>query len=149
MSRPKRSWVSTLRASHSAKVPWLRRPVRSSVWASISIARYASALRTAMDACAAKSWTSSKSSSSKRSSVPRRSSDTTPRTPVPAAERHADQAALDVAGRRELVDPGIRQLVEDELGLAVGEDPGRQALLAGLPRLDVLVGVNAAGHERA
>ena len=52
----------TLRSSHSRNVPWLSRPVRSSVRARISTAWKTSAFWSAIETCAANSWTSSNSS---------------------------------------------------------------------------------------
>ena len=45
-------------------------------------------------------------------------------------------------------DPSVGQFVDDELRLAVGDDPGREAFLAGQPLLEVLVGVDALGGQR-
>jgi len=63
-------------------------------------------------------------------------------------ERHHDDAALDRAGRREVVDSLVGRLVLDEDGLVVVHDPGRDPGLPGLPRREVLLGVRAAGGER-
>ena len=73
---------------------------------------------------------------------------------VAAAERDADQAAVDEPGVAELEDPRVVPLVEHEGRLVVGDDPGREALLAGQPRLHVLGGVDrpwrsAAGAGRS
>ena len=56
----------TIRSSHSSKVPWLSRPVRPSVRARISTAWKTSAFWSAIETCAANSWTSSNSSNEKR-----------------------------------------------------------------------------------
>ena len=61
---------------------------------------------------------------------------------------HDDQAAVDGAGRPEVVDPLVGPLVLDEHRLVVLDDPGRDAGLARLPRQQVVVGVHAAGGQR-
>ena len=65
MIRPNGVPSRALRSSYSSNVPWLSRPVRSSVWARISTARKTSAFWSAIDTCAANSWTSSNSSAEK------------------------------------------------------------------------------------
>ena len=80
----------TLRSSHSWNVPWLSRPVRSSVRARISTAWKTSAFWSAIETCAANSWTSSNSSA--ENVLP---------TPEPLDRQHADRAAAArAAGRR-------------------------------------------------
>ena len=71
----------TLRSSHSWNVPWLNSPVRSSVRARISTAWKTSAFWSAIDTCAAKSWTSSNSSAEKVLPTPSRSMVRTPIAP--------------------------------------------------------------------
>ena len=66
-----------------------------------------------------------------------------------AAQRDDDEAAVD--RRRvvaEVVDPRVVPLVADEDRLVVLDDPGRDAGLARLPRLEVVGGVDAAGGQR-
>ena len=66
---------------------------------------------------------------------------------VPVAQRDADDAAVDGAIAPEVVDPRVVRLVLDELRLVVVDDPWRDALLAGLPRLEVLGGVDALAES--
>ncbi len=70
-----------LRSSHSWNVPWLSRPVRSSVRARISTAWKTSAFWSAIDTCAANSWTSSNSSAENVLPRPSRSMVSTPIAP--------------------------------------------------------------------
>ena len=71
----------TLRSSHSPNVPWLSSPVRSSVRARISTAWKTSAFWSAIETCAANSWTSSNSSGEKVLPSPSRSMVSTPIAP--------------------------------------------------------------------
>ena len=71
----------TLRSSHSSNVPWLSSPVRSSVRARISTAWKTSAFWSAIDTCAANSWTSSNSSAENVFAWPSRSIVSTPMAP--------------------------------------------------------------------
>src|SRR5882672_7934229 len=70
------------------------------------------------------------------------------RRAVAAAERDADEAAVEGAGGAELVDPPVRSLVKDEDRLIVADDPRREALLTGCPRLEVFGFVDTAGCQR-
>ena len=71
----------TYRSSHSWNVPWLSRPVRSSVRARISTAWNTSAFWSAIETCAANSWTSSNSSAVNALPSPSRSMVRTPIAP--------------------------------------------------------------------
>ena len=124
-------------------MPWFSSPVRSSVWARISTARWTSAFWSAIETCAANSWTSSNSSSrvAVLQAEPLERQDAG--RALAAAQRDADQAAVDRAVA-ELVDPLVAPLVDDDDRLVVGDDPRREALLAGRPRLEVVVGVDAS-----
>ena len=99
-----------LRSSHSWNVPWLSRPVRSSVWARISTAWRTSAFWSAIETCAANSWTSSNSSAVNALPRPSRSRVRTPIAPVAAAQRDDDQAAVDraVSSRKWLTRGSLR-----------------------------------------
>ena len=57
---------------------------------------------------------------------------------VATAQRHHDEAALLGVDRAELVDARVGALVRDVGRLVVLDDPGRDAGLARLPRLEVL-----------
>ena len=73
------------------------------------------------------------------------------RTPVaPSRPRSGTQIRLPSIGpaSRNWRTRGSLPLVEDEGRLVVGDDPGREALLAGQPRLHVLGGVDALGGQR-
>ena len=139
---------STLRSSHSSNVPWLSRPVRSSVRARISTAWKTSAFWRAIETCAANSWTSSNSSNEKVLPTPRRSIVSTPIAPLAAAQRDDDQAAVVRVPVVAVVDPRVVALVADVDRLVVLDDPGRDAGLAGLPRLQVEGRVDAARGQR-
>ena len=102
----------TLRSSHSWNVPWLNSPVRSSVRARISTAWKTSAFWSAIDTCAAKSWTSSNSSAEKvlPSAEPLDGQDAD--RAAAAAQRDDDEAAVDrVRVLAEMVDPRVVPLV--------------------------------------
>ena len=139
----------TLRSSHSWNVPWLSSPVRSSVRARISTAWKTSAFWSAIETCAANSWTSSNSSAENVLPTPEPLDGQHADGAAPAAQRDDDQAAVDRADVvAEVVDPRVVALVADEDRLVVLDDPGRDPGLARLPRLEVGRGVDAAGGQR-
>ena len=139
----------TLRSSHSSNVPWLSRPVRSSVRARISTAWKTSAFWSAIETCAAKSWTSSNSSAEKVLPTPEPLDRQHADRAAAAAQRDDDQAAVDrPVVLAEMVDPRVVPLVADEDRLVVLDDPGRDAGLARFPRLQVVGGVDAARGQR-
>ena len=90
----------TLRSSHSSNVPWLSSPVRSSVRARISTAWKTSAFWSAIETCAANSWTSSNSSAENVLPSPSRSMRQDADRAVAAAQRDDDEAAVDRAVAR-------------------------------------------------
>ena len=98
----------TLRSSHSSNVPWLSSPVRSSVRARISTAWKTSAFWSAIDTCAANSWTSSNSSAENVFAEPEPLDGQHADGAAPAAQRDDDEAAVDRAELvAEVIDPGI------------------------------------------
>ena len=148
MTRPNGSPAETLRASQSLNERWFRRPVRSSVRARRSACWKISALRRAIETCAANSWTSSNSCSSKPVASPSRSSVRTPTAPSGPSSGTTIRLPSIAPGGPEVVDPLVGQLVHDQDGLVVLDDPRRDAGLARLPRLQVVVRVHAAGGQR-
>ena len=148
MTIPNGSRAATLRASQSLNVPWLSRPVRSSVRARTSAAWKISALRSAIETCAANSLTSSNSCSSNGCSRPEPLQRQHAGGALRPEQRDDDQAAVDLARVPEVVDPVVGGLVLDEHGLVVLHDPRRDPGLARLPRGEVLLGVDAAGGQR-
>ena len=81
MIRPNGAPSRTSPFRYSMNVPWLSRPVRSSVCARISTARNTSAFWSAIDTCPANSLTRSNSSGSNVLPLPSRSMVMTPIAP--------------------------------------------------------------------
>ena len=139
----------TIRSSHSSNVPWLSRPVRSSVRARISTAWNTSAFWSAIETWAANSWTSSNSSAENVLPDARaaRSSARRSRRRGRAAARRSGCRRPGPSSRKWLT-RGSCALVADVDRLVVLDDPGRDAGLARLPRLQVVRGVDAARRQR-
>ena len=97
----------TARPSRSSNVPWLSRPVRSSVCARISTARNTSAFWRAIDTCAANSWTSSNSSAVNVLPEPEPLDRQHADRALATAQRHDDEAAVLDVLLAEVVDPRV------------------------------------------
>ena len=128
-------------------VPWLRRPVRTSVWArwrdgqvDLGVLEGDGRLRgeqlDQLELVVAEHPALAEA-------LERQHADRA----VARAQRHAHDAAVDRA-RRRLEDPVVVELVDDADGLVVREDPRRDARFAGVPGLQVVLRVDAPGDDR-